>query len=127
MLFLSILKRKTVHSEIVYTCQEKIILSTRQWQLLSSVAFGIFATGMEMPDRPEHELVEKTLTVKFNTCAEFRDFVRRALAVRASRLIAFGIIEVTGKKITCGALFNQTEPLTIDESVIESLLLPTEC
>ena len=80
--------------EIVYTCHEKITLSIRQWQLLSSVVFGIYATGMEMPDRPEYELVEKTLTVKFKTCDEFRNFVRRALAIRASRLIAFGIEEI---------------------------------
>ena len=102
-------------------------MSIRQWQLLSSVVFGIYATGMELPDRPEHELVEKTLTVKFKTCTEFRDFVRRALAVRASRLIAFGITEITETKITCGALLNQTEPLVIDESIIESLLSSAEC
>lgn len=81
---------------------------------------------MEMPDRPEYELVEKTLTVKFKACNEFRDFVRRALAIRASRLIAFGIDEIEETKITCGALFNQTKPLAIDESVVESLLPFTE-
>lgn len=97
-------------------------MSVRQWQLLSAVAFGVFATGMEMPDRPEYELKEKTLTIMFDSCDKFRNFVRRALAVRASRLIAFGVIEITDTRITCGALFNQTEPLSVDATAIESFL-----
>lgn len=117
---------KIIILDIQYVCSEKITLSIRQWQLISAVVFGIYATGMELPDRPEHELTEKTLLVKFESLDQFRAFTRRAFAIRASRMIAFGVTEITENKITCGALFNETESVGIAESVLDEMFSSTD-
>ena len=102
--------------------EEKIQLSTRQWQLLSAISFGVFGTGQVFEDRPLHALEGNVLTLKFKTTEEFRTYTRRALAITASRMIAFTVDEVQEQSVKCRALFNHTAPLQIDDSIIDMIL-----
>lgn len=75
-----------------------------------------------MPERPQYELKDKILEIKFPSHSHFCDYTRRALAIRATRLVAFAVTEILTNKVTCRALFNQTEPLVMDESIIDAVL-----
>ena len=97
-------------------------LSIRQWQLLSASSFGIYAIGQQLEDRPEYTLEGTTLTLKFKNADEFRNYTRRALAVVASRLVAFVVVEQNDKEVRCRSLFNQTQSLDIGDAVAELMM-----
>ena len=77
---------------------------------------------MEFVDRPEYTLEGATMRIDFKSSTEFKNYTRRAMPIRATRLVAFTVGTVTDTKITCVALFNQTEPLIVDESIIDMVL-----
>ena len=103
-------------------CDQPIQLSHRQWELLSAISFGLFGTGQRFADRPQYDLTDKVLSIKFPSTDAFKAYTRRAFTVTASRLVAFRVHEVTDTKISCRALFNQTEALPIDGAVIAGIL-----
>ena len=108
--------------EIHFTCEHEIRLSPRQWQLLSAVSFGVYATGQVLSDRPEYELSGSVLKIMFKTSDEFKNYVRRALTIVASRQVAFAVVEIQDKFVKCRALFNQTSPLECDDAIIDLIL-----
>ena len=94
-------------------------LSIRQWQSLSASTFGIYAIGQQLEERPEYTLKEAVLTVNFKTVEEFQNYTRRALAVHASRLVAFVVVGQTENEVRCRALFNQTPTLNAGAAMAE--------
>ena len=100
-------------------------MSPRQWQLLSASSFGIFATGQVLADRPEYEFTDSVLKINFKSTVEFKEYVRRAFAVVASRQVAFAVVEIQSGFVKCRALFNHTSKLECDDAIID-LILRTE-
>ena len=67
-------------------------------------------------------MTDKVLSIKFSSVDAFKTYTRRAFAVTASRLVAFRVHEVADTKVSCRALFNQTEALPLDGTVIATIL-----
>ena len=97
-------------------------MSHRQWELLSAISFGLYGTGQRFADRPSYDLTEKILTLKFSDADAFKAYTRRAFTVTASRLVAFKVHDIKETSVICCSLFNQTEPMPLDGSMIATIL-----
>lgn len=77
------------------------------------LTYGVYCTGGSFPDRPEPIYRDSILELNFQTASKFYTFYQRALSWTPSRLVEFGLNEISSRRVEGQISANHTPEMTL--------------